>query len=69
MLAIPVVAGALAALSWPPGLRRPAAIGGAVIASAFVVLGMASVGMFFLPTALGLIALAQATGPSSRPTT
>ena len=68
-LAIPVVAAALAALPWPAGLRRPAAIGGAVVASAFVVLGMLSVGMFFFPSALALIALAQRPDPSSRPAT
>ena len=68
-LAIPVLAAALAALPWPAGFRRPAAIGGAVIASVFVVLGMMSVGMFFLPSAVALIALALATGPSSRPAT
>ena len=69
ILAVPVLASALAALPWPPKVRRPAAIAGAVTAGAFVVLGMASVGMFFLPSALGLIALAQATDRSSRPAT
>jgi thiol:disulfide interchange protein len=66
ILAVPVLAAALAALPWPARLRRPAAIAGAVIAGVFVVLGMMSVGMFFLPSAIGLIALAQATGSTSR---
>ena len=67
ILAVPVLASALAALPWPQKVRRPAAIAGAAIASAFVVVGMMSVGVFFLPSALGLIALARATGPSSPP--
>jgi hypothetical protein len=69
ILAIPVVAAALAALPWPARFRRPAAVAGAVIAGGFVALGMASVGLFFLPSAVGLIALAHAVGPSSRPAT
>src|SRR5688572_18752543 len=52
-LAIPVLAAALAALPWPARLRRRAAICGAVIASAFVLLGLMSVGPFFLPSAVG----------------
>ena len=67
-LAIPVLAASLGALPWPAEFRRPAAIAGAVIASAFVVLGMLSVGMFFFPSAIALIALAGAR-PSSRPAT
>ena len=69
-LAVPLVAAAVAALPWPVRFRQPAAVAGAVIIGAFAVLGMASVGMFFLPSAVGLIALAtQATEPSSRPAT
>ena len=68
-LAIPVVAAALVALPWPAELRRPVAIGGAVIATAFVILGMLSVGMFFFPSALALIALALTTRPSAQPAT
>ena len=68
-LLIPVVAAVLAAIPWPASLRRSATICGAVVGGAFVVLGMMSVGMFFLPSALGLIALAWARRPSSRPTT
>ena len=66
-LAIPVMAAALAALPWPAGLRRPAAISGAVIASAFVVVGIMSVGILFFPSALALIVLALAPAPLSRP--
>lgn len=69
ILALPVVAAALAALPWPARFRQPPAVTGAVITGAFVALGMASVGMFFLPSALGLIALARAADPSSRPAT
>jgi hypothetical protein len=68
-LAVPVLAALVAALPWPARFRRLAAVGGAVIAGAFVVLGMASVGLFFLPSALGLIGLALAARPSSRPAT
>ena len=68
MLAIPVVAAALAALPLPAEYRRPAAIVGASIASAFVVLGMMSVGIFFLPSAIGLIALAAAAKEAAKPT-
>jgi len=68
-IAVPVLASALAVLPWPAGLRRPADIVGATIATAFVVLGMASVGMFFAPSALGLIVLATAARPSSRSAT
>ena len=67
ILAIPVLAAALVVLPWPGKLRRPIAVVGAVIATAFVVLGMLSVGMFFLPSAVALIALATAVEPSSRP--
>ena len=69
ILAVPVVAAALAALPWPAQFRQPAAVAGAVVVGAFVMLGMASVGMFFLPSALGLIALAHAAEASSRPAT
>jgi hypothetical protein len=66
ILAIPIVAAALAALPWPATLRRPATITGAVISAAFVLLGMMSVGLLFLPSTVGLIALVQATSSSSR---
>ena len=67
ILAVPVVAAALAALPWPARFRQPAAVAATVIVGAVVLLGMASVGLFFLPSAVGLIALAQAVEPSSRP--
>jgi hypothetical protein len=67
ILAVPVLASVLAVLRWPPRLSRPATIVGAVIASGFVVLGMATVGMFFVPTALALITVAAAGRASPRP--
>ena len=69
LLMIPVVAAALPALPWPPTLRRPAAIAGATIVTAFIVYGMATVGLFFLPCAFALVLLAQRTRSSSRPAT
>lgn len=66
ILAVPVLAAALVALPWPANLRRPIAVVCAAIATAFVVLGMLSIGMFFLPSAVALIALATATQPASR---
>jgi hypothetical protein len=67
ILAVPVIVAALAALPWPARFRQSAAVAGALITGAFVVLGMASVGLFFLPTAVGLIALAAELSP--RPAT
>jgi hypothetical protein len=67
LLAVPLLASALPALPWPARLLRPAAIAGAAIAAAFVVIGLASVGLFFVPSAAALIALAVAPQPSSRP--
>jgi hypothetical protein len=65
LLAVPVLASALAALPWPPKLRQPADIIGTVIASAFVVLSLPSVGMFFIPSAVALFGLvAEATRAS-----
>jgi len=69
VLAVPVVAAALATMPWPARFRQPAAVSGVVIIGAFVILGMASVGIFFLPSALGLIAVAQAAETPSRPAT
>ena len=66
-LAVPVVVAALAALPWPARFRQPVAVAGAVIVGAFVVLGAASVGLFFLPSAVGLIALAQSVESAPQP--
>jgi len=63
LLAIPLVAAALPVLPWPARLQRSATIVGAAIVCAFVVLGMASVGLFFLPCPLALFALATRSGP------
>jgi len=54
LLAIPLLAAALPVLPWPARLQRSAATAGVAIACAFVVLGMASVGLFFLPCPLAL---------------
>ncbi len=66
LLAIPVIAAALPTLPWPARFQRLATLAGAAIASAFVVVGSFSVGLFFLPTAIGLIALARETGSAAR---
>ena len=60
-LAIPVLAAALPAVPWPSTLRRPAVTGGAVISGVFALVGIMSIGVFFLPSTLALIALAQTT--------
>jgi hypothetical protein len=69
ILAVPVLASALVAVPWPANFRRPVAVVAAALAAPFVVLGMLTVGMFFLPRALALVALATAAQPSSRPAT
>src|SRR5687767_2297641 len=51
ILAVPLVAAALAVVPWRGRSRRLADVTGAAIATAFVVLGQLTVGMFFLPTA------------------
>ena len=67
ILAVPVMAAVLTNFSWPRRMHRAAIVVGAVLASAFVVLGLASVGLFFFPSAVALI-VAAAVGPSrSRP--
>ena len=67
LMSVPVLAAALAVLPWPDGLRRAVAIVGAAIAGGFVVMSLPSIGLFFLPSAVALIALAVADPPSSRP--
>jgi hypothetical protein len=67
LLSAPLLASGLRALRWPPRLLRPGAMVGAAIAAAFVGIGLASVGLFFVPSAAALIALAVARQPSSRP--
>jgi hypothetical protein len=58
-LAIPVLAAVNALLPWPARNRRRADIIGAVVASAFSLLGAFTVGLFFLPTAAALIVVAS----------
>ena len=59
VLAIPVLAAVNALLPWPSSYRRGADIVGAVVATAFSLLGAFTVGLFFLPTAATLIAVAS----------
>ena len=58
VLAIPVLAAVNALLPWPARYRRGADIIGAVVATAFSLLGAFTVGLFFLPTAVALLVVA-----------
>jgi hypothetical protein len=58
VLAVPLLAALLTLLPWPDTLRKVADVAGAVVATAFVVLGMMSVGLLFVPTAGALISVA-----------
>jgi hypothetical protein len=58
ILAIPVVAAISALVPWPPRLRRGLDILAAAIVSVFVLLGAFTVGLFFVPTAAALLAIA-----------
>jgi hypothetical protein len=49
--------------------RRPADIAGAIIAAAFVLLGTASIGVFFVPSVVALIALGVGDRRALRSTT
>jgi hypothetical protein len=69
ILAVPVFAAALSVLPWPSRLRRAADVTAATIATAFVVLGLMTVGAVFLPAAAALLASALARGPATRPVT
>ena len=66
ILAVPLVASALAVMPWRGRSRRVADVTGAAISAAFVLLGQMSVGMFFLPTAAALSAVAVGKGAVSR---
>ena len=68
-LAVPLVAAVLAMLPWRGRSRRIADVTGAAIATVFVVLGQMTVGMFFVPTAAALIAVAVAKHAVSVPAT
>ena len=67
ILAVPVLAALLSILPWPGRIRRASVITAAVLASAFVALGMASVGLFFLPSAVALVVAARAAEQAARP--
>jgi len=67
ILAVPVAAALLTLLPWPPRLQRLSTLLGALLASAFVLLGLASVGLFFLPSAAALVVAAAVAESPSRP--
>jgi hypothetical protein len=67
ILAVPVVAAFLTVLPWAPPVRRIAVLAAAGLTSVFVLLGLASVGLFFLPTAAALVTAAGAGRRLSRP--
>ena len=67
ILAVPVAAALLTLLPWPPRLQRLSTLLGALLAGAFVLLGLASVGLFFLPSAAALIVAAAVAESPSRP--
>ena len=66
VLSVPVLAAALALIPMPSRLRRPVDIAAVVIAIAFVIVGMMSIGWFFAPTAAAL-AIAASTRSSPSP--
>jgi hypothetical protein len=66
ILAVPLVAAALAVVPWRGGSRRIADVTGAAVSTAFVILGSMTVGMFFVPTAVALIAVAVAKSAVAR---
>jgi hypothetical protein len=68
ILAVPVIAALLPVLPWPRRFRRGSLIVGAVLETAFVALGLASVGLFFFPSALALgVAAILARNPNEVP--
>jgi hypothetical protein len=58
VLAIPVFAAANTLVPWPTGVRRSLDVLSALVTTAFAVLGAFTVGLFFLPTAAALWAVA-----------
>lgn len=54
ILAIPVIAAGNALLPWPGRYRRWLDVSGALVATAFAILGAFTVGLYFLPTAAAL---------------
>jgi hypothetical protein len=63
-IAVPVIAAALVILPLSGRSRRAADIASVLIVAGFVLLGMMSVGMFFIPTALALVALTVRPDPT-----
>lgn len=58
ILAVPVLATVSALLPWPPRFRRSIDALGATVVTVFVLLGAFTVGLFFVPAAAALIAIA-----------
>lgn len=67
-LAVPVLAALLALLPWPWRIRHAAQVAAAAVAVAYVLLGLMTVGVVYLPVALALIVAAQRPEPASRAT-
>jgi hypothetical protein len=66
ILGVPLVAAVLAVLPWRGRSRRIVDVTAAAVSTVFVILGQMSVGMFFVPTAVALIAVAVAKGEVAR---
>ena len=68
LLAVPVLAAVVAVLPWRGRGRRAADLTAAAFAVAFVLLGLMTVGAFFLPAAAALVASTAGAGAvASRP--
>jgi hypothetical protein len=65
IVGVPLLAALLTVLPWPAKFRRPADLIGAGIISAFVIVGLATVGVFFLPSAAALFGAAAAERSST----
>jgi len=68
-LAVPVLAALLALLPWPQRLRRAAQVAAAAVAVAYVLLGLMTVGIVYLPLALALVVAALRPDATSRAST
>ena len=69
MLAGPLLAALLTLFPWPAIMRRRMDLVGMAFAAVFVVLGLASIGILFLPTPAALFLSAENTAQRSRPAT
>jgi hypothetical protein len=68
ILAVPVLAALITLLPWPVRLQGVARVVGACVSGVFAFVASASVGTFFLPSALVLVLAALPIGWASRPT-